>query len=510
MAVSATTAGRLGAAATPRPQRSALVDQVRRRGALSQCVAHALGAVDVFLLLFFVLPSPVTGSGLALMPNVVAFAIVAPLGLWGGVSFGRRLGRRRMGWLLEGREPDPDERAQVLRLPNAGFKVDAGIWLVAAVIFGVVNASGSAALGLHVAWTLVLGGLTTCAVGYLLFERDLRPVTDLALASGQPSRPSWPGVQGRIVLAWLLATGSPLLGLLGVGIDALSSDVSAERLAVAMLALAAIGLGIGLTVLVVAARTVTTPLGDVRRALARVQAGDLSTEVAVNDGSEVGLLQSGFNSMVAGLREREHVQELYARQVGADVARAALEQEPRLGGETRDVAVLFVDLIGSTALAATAPPERVVARLNAFFAIVVDVVDAHGGWVNKFEGDAALCVFGAPVDSEDAAGCALAAARALQRRLATELPQADAGIGVAAGPAVAGWIGARQRFEYTVVGDAVNVASRLSELAKSRPGRVLASETIVRRAGTAGEWALGETLSLRGRSAPVRLAVPRG
>jgi adenylate cyclase len=229
----------------------------------------------------------------------------------------------------------------------------------------------------------------------------------------------------------------------------------------------------------------------------------------VDDGSEVGLLQSGFNSMVMGLRERQRVQDLYARHVGEDVAREALAAEPRLGGEVNDIAVLFVDLVGSTTLATQEPPERVVARLNAFFAVVVDTVARHGGWVNKFEGDAALCVFGAPVPQQDAAGCALSAARELRTRLRRELPWADAGIGLSAGPAVAGWVGAVERFEYTVIGDPVNEASRLCELAKRRPERLLASGAIVGRAGDdeRGNWRVGEAVTLRGRAAPTPVAV---
>jgi adenylate cyclase len=205
------------------------------------------------------------------------------------------------------------------------------------------------------------------------------------------------------------------------------------------------------------------------------------------------------------------MQDLYARQVGEDVARAALADEPRLGGVEREVAVMFVDIVGSTAMALEAPPERVVARLNRFFAAVVEVAAAHGGWVNKFEGDAALCVFGAPTELEDAAGCTLRAGRDLQLRLGRDVPEVKAAIGLSAGRAVAGWVGAAQRFEYTVIGDPVNVASRLSELAKAEDGRLLASEAIVVRAGEdeRERWELGEAEVLRGRTKPTRLARPR-
>jgi adenylate cyclase len=313
-----------------------------------------------------------------------------------------------------------------------------------------------------------------------------------------------------VILSWLLATGMPLLGLISVGVDGVVHGTPADELARATLVLGVLAFVSGIVVMLASARTVSRPLTAMRKALGRVQAGDLATEVRVSDGSEVGLLQSGFNSLVGGLRERERMQDLYARQVGEDVARAALADEPRLGGEVCEVAILFVDIVGSTALAAQAPPERVVARLNRFFSVVVEVTAEHGGWVNKFEGDAALCVFGAPVASEDPAGCALAAGRALRARLARDVPGLHAGIGLSAGPAVAGWIGALQRFEYTVIGDPVNVASRLCELAKQQPEGLLASEAIVRRAGEEERehWRIGEEATLRGRNTPTRLAHP--
>jgi adenylate cyclase len=245
--------------------------------------------------------------------------------------------------------------------------------------------------------------------------------------------------------------------------------------------------------------------------MAEVQAGRTDTQLEVYDGSEVGLLQAGFNEMVAGLREREQLRDLFGRQVGEDVARAALERGTELGGETRDVGVLFIDLVGSTQLAANRPPHEVVDLLNAFFRVVVSVVAGHGGYVNKFEGDAALCVFGAPLPRPDPAGDALAAARELRDRLWAELPHCDMGIGVSFGTAVAGNIGAAERFEYTVIGDPVNEASRLTELAKRHPGRLLASGAALdaARDGEGGRWDGADQVVLRGREDPTRLAAPR-
>ena len=262
----------------------------------------------------------------------------------------------------------------------------------------------------------------------------------------------------------------------------------------------------------IAAHSVGDPVRAVQEAMASVERGEFDARVHVDDGSEVGQLQAGFNRMASGLAERERLRDLFGRQVGQDVANAALDGELRLGGEERDVAVLFVDLVGSTAFAASRTPSEVVALLNEFFCLVVETVERDGGWVNKFEGDAALCLFGAPTAREDAAGDALCAARELHDRLVAELPELDAGIGVSAGPAVAGNVGAEQRFEYTVIGDPVNEAARLCELAKKRPERVLASDAALERSRQAerGRWSLREEVELRGRGAPTRLATVRG
>jgi adenylate cyclase len=214
--------------------------------------------------------------------------------------------------------------------------------------------------------------------------------------------------------------------------------------------------------------------------------------------------------MGAGLRERRKIRDLFGRHVGEDVARAALERGIEMGGEERDVAVLFVDIKGSTALAAERPPSEVVALLNDFFRVVIEVVEEHEGLINKFEGDAALAIFGAPIERDDAAACALRAARTLAERLRKDVPDIDFGIGVSAGPAVAGNIGAESRFEYTVIGDPVNEAARLCELAKDDDARVLVSSAALEAAGAdeAAHWDAGDPVKLRGRAEETRPARP--
>jgi adenylate cyclase len=272
--------------------------------------------------------------------------------------------------------------------------------------------------------------------------------------------------------------------------------------------LVAIGLVVGALMTVYVVRSVAEPIAGVRDALAAVERGDLSVAVPVDDGGEIGRLQAGVNQMVEGLRERQRIADLFGRHVGDEVARQALDQEIRLGGECRQASALFVDLRDSTGLAATTPPEQVVEVLNRFFTVVVEAVSAEGGWVNKFEGDGALCVFGAPVGQPDHAARALRAARTLRTRLVDA--GLSAAIGVSAGEVVAGNVGTEARYEYTVIGDPVNEAARLTEAAKDHDGATLASDAAIGLAGDeGGAWQPVVEVRLRGRTAVTRAFAPR-
>jgi adenylate cyclase len=479
-----------------------------RRLTLSAVVANTLGATFVFVFLTFLLPVSINPAGnrALVVRNIVAMAVYVPLGLVIGTRWARRRAAPINQWLLAERPATETERQAVLRQPLGFALVSATFWGIAAVVFSLLNVSAPATFPAGPV-TIVLGGISTSALGYLLAERVTRPLTARALEAGPPTRPVTPGVTVRLTMAWLVATGVPVLGVVVVAVAELGGTHH-NRAPAASLFLASIALGVGLSAIVAAARSVSHPVGAVRRALARVESGEFDARVAVDDGSEVGLLEAGFNRMAAGLEERERMRDLFGRHVGRDVARAALEGDVALGGEEREIAALFVDLVGSTTLATRRSPTEVVTVLNAFFRIVVDVTEGNGGLVNKFEGDAALCVFGAPVTRPDPAGDALRAGRALRSRLRQELPDVDVGIGVSGGTAVAGNVGAEERFEYTVIGDPVNEAARLCELAKQRPERLLASEAAVTRAAgdEAAAWSVGDAVTLRGRDAPTRLA----
>lgn len=473
--------------------------------------ANVGGATVVLVIAAFVLPrgqwlDAVEIRLVNLVVLVVYLLVAIPAGIWRGH---RALTVRRS-------ESDVEQarRRLVLAGPARISRTIAVLWFLAAVLFCLLNLRYSGRLAFSVTATVAIGGVTTCALSYLLVERMLRPAAARVLSGRPPRRRRLvTGVMLRSVGFWVLGTAVPLAGLMLAGLVALSfQDSSPTQLAVTMLVLGGTAIGSGLLTTIGAARAIADPVLTVRRALARVQDGDLGVHVPVYDNTELGQLQAGTNQMVEGLRERERLRDLFGRHVGRDVAEAAAARshEVRLGGEVRPVAVLFVDLVGSTTMAARRPPEEVVALLNRFFGVVLECVEQTGGWINKFEGDAALAIFGAPLDLDDAPAAALSAARRLGERLAAEMPEIEAGVGVSAGDAVAGNLGDPRRYEYTVIGDPVNEAARLTELAKSAPGRVVAAARAVDAAGPeADHWRAGEPVTLRGRDDPTGVCVPQ-
>jgi adenylate cyclase len=489
--------------------------RVRWLAVIAIVVANAVGAGVVIAFAILVLPKPEgISSGETVPANMMLAGVYLAVAIGIGVRWGLRLVEGGRGgitsWLEADRPPSEAEKLRLLRAPLRVLGVAAGLWGGAVVGFALLNLLFDPLLALGVGLTVALGGVTTCAVAYLLTELALRPVAARALASGPPRRRGLPGLTARWLLTWGLGTGAPIVGLALVGVVALTPvEIDETTLALTTVTLCGIALVFGALASLLAAYATVHPIGSIRRGLAEVQEGNLEVRLQVWDSTEIGLLQAGFNEMVAGLREREQIRDLFGRQVGRDVAREALATGVDLGGAEREVAIVFVDLTGSTRLATELPPRRLVELLNRFFGEVVEAVEAHGGWINKFEGDAALAVFGAPQQLDGAHGRALAAARELDRRLRAEVPELEAGIGVGSGVAVAGHVGHEDRFEYTVIGDPVNEAARLSDLAKEHQPRVLASARTVERGGEeARAWELGEAVELRGRTEPTVLARP--
>jgi adenylate cyclase len=489
-----------------------LVYRSRAILSIALAVANLGGAAIVFAFSVWLIPSSsIPSAGELVRWNAVAattYAIVATqvAAVWGRISL-----TSYEAWLIEDRPPTPTELDRTLAAPRRLMIIQATLWGVAALGFTLVNGIIEPELIARVAMTVIGGGLTTVTLTFLLAERITRPVVTRALEHDpEPARHA-AGVTSRMLLSWTMGTGVPIIGIVAAGVGFfITGEGSRTQLAVAMVALGGTALIIGFVITLLGARSVAGPVRSVRHAMARVAEGDLDVTVEVNSSTEVGRLQSGFNRMAAGLREREHLRDLFGQHVGTDVVRTALERGIDLRGETRQATVLFVDVVGSTGLAEQLPPRDVLSLLNRLFTVVIDVVDQHHGWINKFIGDAAMAVFGVPEWLEDHPGAALATARHLAAELAAAVPELDFGIGVSTGTVVAGHLGDDRRHEYTIIGDMVNVAARLTDVAKGTPGRVLADRAAVEaaRAHEAAHWVADTPRRVRGRRDAVPVAIP--
>lgn len=298
-----------------------------------------------------------------------------------------------------------------------------------------------------------------------------------------------------------------------------------------MLQLTGIATALTLTLILAAvrvARGITRPVEAVATAMRRVEEGDLDASVPETGAGEVAEMGRAFNAMVGSLREGREVRETFARYVSHQVAEQIIGGRipVRLSGEQRHVAVLFCDLRGFTTLSERLSPQEVVDLLNEYFELLVTVIFAHGGTIDKFIGDALMAVFGAPVAMERPEEQAVRAAVDIQeaievlngRRRERGQPPVQAGIGIHAGPVVAGNVGSSERMDYTVIGDTVNVAQRIE--GATRPfftadtaSVVLVSGTVREAAQALGTFEQLDPIELRGRSGSVpihRLVGPRG
>lgn len=242
-----------------------------------------------------------------------------------------------------------------------------------------------------------------------------------------------------------------------------------------------IALGVGGAVAL--ATVLSRPIFRLVDATQRIGAGDLSVEVPVTTHDELGVLTDSFNRMVRSLREKEMIKRAFTRYVAREVVEEVLKDPEHLmlSGERRTATVLFCDIRGFTALSERLTPEQVVSLLNEFYTTAIETTFKHDGTLDKFLGDAVMCVFGAPIAHPDHAARAVATAiemrtalTALSKRRALRgLDPFEVGIGVALGEVVAGTVGTEERMEYTVIGDSVNVAARLQDRAKA--GSILLS-----------------------------------
>lgn len=260
------------------------------------------------------------------------------------------------------------------------------------------------------------------------------------------------------------------------------------------------------------ARDMSASVGRLMRAMHSLGEGRLDVHLDAGGTDEFFDINTGFNRMVEGLREREKLREAFGHYVAYQLVDEVVRKDMRLAGRDVEASVLFADIRNFTALAGFLSAEQVIDLLNRYFTAVEPAIEVEGGWINKFGGDSLLAVFGVLQHQDDHEHHAVRAARKMRQALTgfnakqrrAGYPEIRIGIGIHCGRMVAGTVGGKSRMEYTVVGDTVNTAARIQEFNKEWNTDILISDALraavpklrARRMGTVDIRGKGEAMTL--------------
>jgi adenylate cyclase len=485
---------------------------------------NLVGAVLAFLY-FRVIDPLATDAGVTWAD--IAFFVGAMAALIGaGVALGVRVNAPLM-------HPDRHDARAVRRaailFPYTMTALTVLGWIQAGILFGIAWPWVTGVLTLPaVARSLfgvtVIGGGVTAAFVFLSAERLWRDELPTFFSDGELSAvPGVPRLRVRLrLLAVFTLTSVVPLVLLAivayrrtalVAADPTRADALLTEMMVIMIFLVAVGVWAAIGLSLYVAGSVAAPLRDLEAAMGRVEHGDLDARAPVVSNDEIGRLAEGFNRMLAGLRERDFVKETFGKYVTREIRDEILAGRVGLEGEQREVTILFADLRDFTPWVEATEPREVVRDLNRYFGEMEAAVRRHGGLVLQFIGDEIEAVFGAPVPAPDHPRRAVRAALDMRARLAAFNSERAAGgkrllrhgIGVHTGTVLAGNIGSGERLSYALVGDAVNLASRIQDLTKTAGADILISATT--RAALDGAVAVTPLPAARvkGRSAEVEV-----
>ncbi|MCB1146489.1 MAG: adenylate/guanylate cyclase domain-containing protein [Leptospiraceae bacterium] len=260
-------------------------------------------------------------------------------------------------------------------------------------------------------------------------------------------------------------------------------------------------------------KTISKPLKDLVLASDQISEGHYQTELKKDSEDEIGELTDAFVHMAEGLEEREKLKGAFGKFVNPEIAQMILKGDLALIGESKNVAVFFSDIRSFTAISENLEPAEVVGFLNEYFTLMVDIIHKSNGVVDKFIGDAIMAVWGAPVskgnDIENAVSAAVQMRKALLKfntgRGSAKKPIIKIGSGINFGPVLAGQIGSNDRLEYTVIGDAVNLASRLEALNKPYGTDIIIPEHVFDDIkGTFNCVSLG-SIKVKGKTKPIKI-----
>jgi adenylate cyclase len=414
-----------------------------------------------------------------------------------------------------GRTPTDEETVAAwdaaVNFPMRSYRRDS--WLTNAV--AAIPSIAAIAIVLHLPLSacpvLLVAGSIAAAYGtvltYSIAETLMRPLV-ASIAAELPEsfvfRANGLSLRKRLLISlpvYAATTGLIVAAIVrdGGGTRMLASSVGAAL---------AVGLALSLELSVILSRSITTPIARLRDALALVSRGDYDVRLPVVSSDELGELSDAFNRMAQGLAERERIRDAFGTYLDMDVAGFILSGQFPEDGVEVEVSIMFCDVPGFTSFAEGASAAEVVSSLNALFELLVPVVVRHGGHVDKFIGDGLLAVFGAPEGFPDHADRALAAGVEILDEVQRAPGALDVRVGINTGRVVAGSIGGAGRLNFSVVGDAVNVAARVEQATRETGDRLLFTratrDALLRPALVASRG----TVSLKGKAQAVELFAP--
>jgi len=399
------------------------------------------------------------------------------------------------------------------------------MWAIAGSVsaFSVIGESLGAALTTFVGMVGVAGAMTALLI-YFTIERLWSHEIPLFFPGNKPSdvRAFRLSMRRRLAVPSLVELLLMLVMTLNIvtlayEYPAFAPEMQAVQVQIALyqqLFLLGVAALTALLLTLTLGRYMTDAVETLQQRMAAVQAGRLDVHIPVTSNDDFGALAAGFNAMVEGLQQEEVVRRLFSLYVTPEVAEHAIAHGAALGGQLVEVTVLFSDIRGFTTMSEHLGAEATIALLNRYLVVMSSVIAAQGGLVNKFGGDSLLAIFGSPLSPlSNHAACAVVAAQGMlvaltdfnaNQRQRGE-PELRIGIGIASGPVVAGNVGSEARLEYTVIGDTVNLASRLEAMTKELGVPLLVSNVTAARLDPGMALSpLGE-VPVRGKQAPTRV-----
>ncbi len=425
-------------------------------------------------------------------------------------------------------KPIPDEiimqaRRKLLNEPFFMIALNLGLWLTAAVLYPTIYwAFDFGRPVIHQAFFISLHtGLITTATAFFVLEHVLqkRMVPHFFPNGGLYITPKTIRVRISTRLAALIFACNlvPFIAFLSIlrGTFHLNHNPAQVlehlRSVIFINALLFMAVGIWLTYLV--SRNFKRPLEDIIRVLKEIRHGRFDKKVRVTSNDEIGYTGDVINEMTEGLKERDFVKETFGKYVTEEIRDEILSGKMSLDGELKEVTVLFADLRNFTPMVESTPPKEVVRIINGYFKEMDEAIKQYHGLVLQYIGDEIEAVFGAPLFRKDHPVMAVKAAQEMRKRLLAVnqglekrgYPPLAHGIGIHTGEVLAANIGSPDRLSYALVGDTVNLASRLQGLNKEFGTEIIISATT--RAGINGKFPLKELPAARvkGKSSTVQI-----